>query len=124
MGIIIVSLLVAVIGTALLFAGTFIILAVSPAELWDDPAGVLETVGEMNADTAQLHVSLLLTTFVLLILLAAAVLIVNIVKRGAFPYKERLEHIFSLCFYVTFLVFLGNGLVYVYHLFVKFNTVF
>lgn len=124
MGIIIVSLLVAVISSILMFVGTFAILAVSPAELWESPIAILESVGEMEAGTAQLHVALLLTTLLLLILLALAVLIVNLVKKGEYKHKELLENIFAATFYVVFLVFLGNGIFYVYHLFINLNTLF
>lgn len=124
MGIIIVSLLVAVIISILLFVGTAAILAVSPAELWEDPVEVLQTVGEMGPDMAQLHVVLLLTTLVLLVLFALAVLTVNVLKKGEFTRKELLENIFTTSFYVSFLVFLGNGLLYVYNLFIRFNTLF
>lgn len=124
MGIIVVTLLVAVIISILLFVGTIAILAVSPAEFWEDPVDVLQTVGEMGADTAQWHVTLLLTALVLLVLLALAMLVVNIVKKGEYKRKELLENIFAISFYVVFLVFLGNGLVYIYNLFIKFNTLF
>lgn len=124
MGIIIVSLLVAGIISILLFLGTVGILAVSPVDFWEDPVGILQTAGEMEADTAQLHVSLLLTTLAMLAVMAFAIFVVNIVKKGDYKYKDLLENIFSVCFYIAFLVFLGNGLYYVYHLFIKFNTLF
>lgn len=124
MGIIIVSLLVAVISSILLFVGTFAILAVSPGELWEKPVEVLRTVGEMEVGTAQTHVVLLLTTIVLLILLAVAVLVVNLVRKGEFKHKERLENIFVVTYYVVFFVFLGNGIFYLFNLFINFNTLF
>lgn len=124
MGIIIVSLLVAVISSILLFVGTVAILAVSPAEFWANPVGVLQTAGEMSANTAQWHITLLVTALVLLLLLALALLVINIIKKGEFKRKDLLENIFVITFYVVFLVFLGNGLAYVYNLFIRFNTLF
>lgn len=124
MGIIIVSLLIAAISSILLFVGTAAILAVSLGELWGNPVEVLQTVGEMGAGMARLHVVLLLTTVILLLLFALAVLIVNVIKKGEYPRKNLLENIFATSFYVVFLVFLGNGLFYVYNLFIRFNTLF
>lgn len=124
MGIIIVSLLIAAISSILLFVGTAAILAVSLGELWGNPVEVLQTVGEMGAGMARLHVVLLLTTVILLLLFALAVLIVNVIKKGEYPRKDLLENIFATSFYVVFLVFLGNGLFYVYNLFIRFNTLF
>jgi hypothetical protein len=124
LGIIIVSLLIAIISSVLLFVGTFAVLAVSPAELWAHPVRTLHAVGEMDLGTAQLHVTLLCTTFVVLFLLAVAVLVVHVVKKGDQDLKEWLENVLNVSFYVTFLVFLGNGIWYVYHLFTNFNTLF
>lgn len=107
-----------------MFVGTFAILAVSPAELWNDPVGVLQTVGEMDTGTAQTHVALLLTTLFLLGLLAFAILIINVVKKDQLKYKPLLEMIFLISYYIVFLVFLGNGIFYAYHLFTAFNTLF
>lgn len=121
MGIIVVTLLVTSMLGVLMFVGTFAILTVSPEELWHDPLTVLTTVGEMSEKTAQTHVGIFVTTAALLFLLALTVLVAHIIKKGDSIRKEHFKNLVVVSFYVVFLLFLGNGIFYVFNLFVKFN---